>query len=100
MPLHDYECSECGSVNEHFVNGNVHTVRCLNCKGDAHRIFLTVAKPHWSALAMGSSASPEAIARFDRVHRQQKEKEEKSYKENGDYGPAPGGDGGRSYTGE
>jgi len=42
---------------------------------------------------MGESASPEAIARFDTMHKKQKAKEEKTYADHGDYGPAPGASG-------
>lgn len=98
MPLHDFECTKCGATREHFVYGNTAEVECMNCGAIAKRVFLTPAKPHWAALAQGNSASPEAIARFERVHKQQKAKEDKSYSDHGDYGPAPGGDGGRNYT--
>jgi hypothetical protein len=39
---------------------------------------------------MGISPSPEAIKKFDRMRRDQKHKEEKCMKDNGDYGKAPG----------
>ncbi len=68
-------------------------VPCPNCLGTAELVFLTVAKPDWIGLAQGASASPEAIERFDRMHKQQAAKESKSLKEHGDYGPSPGGDG-------
>jgi len=92
MPLHDYECTKCGNVHEHFVYGSVENLECIDCGGLAKRVYLVAAKPHWAALAQGDSASPEAIARFDRVHRQQKAKEDKSFAEHGDYGPRPGAD--------
>lgn len=91
MPLHDFECNKCGVVAEHFVYGN-DPVYCVACGSPTHKVYLVVAKPHWAALAQGDSASPEAIARFDRVHRQQRDKEDKSYAEHGDYGPRPGAD--------
>lgn len=92
MPLFDFECSKCGSVKEHFVYGSVQEVECVACGATAKKVFLVAAKPHWAALAQGDSASPEAIARFDRVHKQQKAKEDKAYREHGDYGPRPGAD--------
>ena len=70
---------------------------CGACGGVSHRVILRAAKPYWSRLAMGDSASPEAIDRFERMHKQQKAKEDKTYAEHGDYGPAPGGSGGRDY---
>ena len=42
---------------------------------------------------MGISPSPEALIKFKRMHRKQRDKEVKSYNENGDYGPQPGGRG-------
>ncbi|MDB2363024.1 zinc ribbon domain-containing protein [Candidatus Pelagibacter bacterium] len=90
MILHDYRCLECGLTQEHFVKKEERIVSCKKCKGAANRITLKAPNPDWTGLAMGDSASPEAIERFARVRKQQKDKEEKSYKENGDYGPRPG----------
>jgi hypothetical protein len=47
-------------------------------------------KIDWDALAKGDSASPEAIAHFDRKHKQQAAKEAKAKLDHGDYGKAPG----------
>lgn len=39
---------------------------------------------------MGSNPSPEAIKKFDKMRRDQKDKETKTMAEHGDYGKAPG----------
>jgi len=90
MPLYDYECKRCGLVHEAFVKSGIDTQECPQCGHDAKKIYLVLAKPAWLALAQGDSASPEAIERFDRMHRQQKAKEEKSQRDHGDDGRMPG----------
>jgi len=89
MILHDYRCESCGVVQERFVKAEEVVVGC-DCGGIATRVILTAPQPDWAGLAMGDSASPEAIDRFERVHKQQRDKEAKTFKEHGDYGPAPG----------
>lgn len=49
-------------------------------------------------MAVRSGATPTSIDAFERAHRQQKVIEERAEREHGDYGTAPGGDGGRSYA--
>jgi hypothetical protein len=92
MILHDFRCEACGLVSEHLIESNVTVIQCSECHGNATRVFKQLAKPHWLALAQGDSASPEAIDRFERMHKQQKAKEDKSWDEHGDYGPRPGAD--------
>ncbi len=95
MILHDFRCDSCGHVEEHFVPKETVLVPCTECGvGLSYRVILSAAKLHWAALAQGKYAGTTAIDRFERVHAQQKAKEEKSWKEHGDYGPAPGGAGG------
>ena len=89
MPLYDYRCPE-GHIHEHLVPSDVRTVKCDTCGEEAPRVYLTLAKPHWSALAQGDSASPEAISHFERAHKQQAAKEQKSLDNHDDYGPRPG----------
>jgi putative FmdB family regulatory protein len=93
MPnLYDYRCSVCGNVEEHAATPEERELPCSDCGATATRVWLTAPRPHWLALAQGASASPEAIDRFDRMHRQQMDKEDRCYAEHGDYGPAPGAD--------
>lgn len=98
MIMHDHRCTECSSVTEALVNASVRSVSCRKCGGHATRVILKAPQPNWAGLAMGDNASPEAINRFERSRKQQRDKEEKSLRENGDYGPAPGSDGGNSYS--
>jgi len=91
MPLHDYRCPY-GHVSEHFVKAGTNVVACTECEADAKLVFLVSAKPNWLALAQGQNASPEAIDKFEKMHKQQAAKESKSMQENGDYGPRPGAD--------
>lgn len=44
----------------------------------------------WDSLAMGESASPEAIRHWERKRKARQTKEEKSKRDHGDYGPAAG----------
>ena len=90
MILHDFECTSCGKVTEHLTTAGASHQPC-ECGGTAVKVILSAAKPHWSSLAMGDSASPEAIDRFERLHKQQRAKEAKAEENHGDYGPAPGG---------
>lgn len=94
MPLHDFKCRRCGATNEHFVQQGTKALDCPVCLGTAELIFLTAPKPAWLSLAQGSSASPEAIDKFEKMHKQQTAKEYKSLQDHGDYGTRPGGDGG------
>lgn len=43
-------------------------------------------------MALQDGATETSIAHFERIHQQQKAKEEKSMREHGDYGKAPGSD--------
>lgn len=92
MIIHDFRCRRCAHVEEHFVKSDVECMPCTQCLGTAERVILKAPAPDWLSLAQGDSASPEAIDKFDRMHRQQKAKEEKTKSEHGDYGPRPGAD--------
>lgn len=93
MILHDFRCEECDTVEEHYCSSGDELSICDACGGISHRVFKQLAKPHWLALAQGDNASPEAVDRFERMHKQQKAKEEKTFAEHGDYGNAPGSSG-------
>jgi hypothetical protein len=54
------------------------------------RVILVAAKLDYGSMAMGESAGTTAIDRFERQHKEQRAKEEKSLREHGDYGRAPG----------
>ena len=86
MPLKDFECGA-GHVHDALVKPDIQEHECPECGDTAHMVFLTPPRIDWASMAQGDNAGPEFIERFDRIHRKQKEKEERSWKEHGDYGP-------------
>jgi len=86
----DFYCTECGLTFEKFVPQETEETAC-SCEATARRILSTVRIDR-SAIALTVGASPESIAHFDRLHQQRKTIEEKTFKEHGDYGKAPGSD--------
>ena len=91
MPTYDYRCPNCGASDERFVKvtERLHQY-CGECESLLTQVILKAPAPHWSSLAMGDSASPEAIKKFESMRREQRAREEKIYNEHGDYGKAPG----------
>lgn len=76
MPIYEYTCPDCSTQFEELARiVDRKKQPCPACDGVAKQVIRTPAKPNWPALAMGPSASPEAIDRFDRNHRKQAEKE-------------------------
>lgn len=88
MPLHDFRCTECNHVHEALVNWKVKRRDCPKCGNEAHRVFLKLAQINYLEMGVQKHVSPEIIDRWDKMHRDQKAKEEKSLKEHGDYGPS------------
>lgn len=86
----DFHCTECGATYERFVDHKVEELECI-CGKTARRI-LSAVRIDRSAIALTVGASPESIAHFDRLHQQRKTIEERTFKEHGDYGKAPGSD--------
>jgi hypothetical protein len=86
----DFHCSVCGTTTEHFIDHRIDETAC-DCGSTAQRI-LSAVRIDRSAIALTAGASPESIAHFDRLHQQQKTREEKTFKQHGDYGKAPGSD--------
>lgn len=93
MPIHDFRCAN-GHITEQLVKSDVTRIQCPVCATGtlANRVFLTAPRVDWLALGASRHASPEAVERWDRMHKEQKAKEEKSFEEHGDYGPRPGAD--------
>lgn len=91
--LHDFRCSD-GHVHEEYVSSECTEIPCLQpgCALLASRVFLVAPRVDWLSLGASPSASPEAINKFEKMHKEQKAKEEKCFKEHGDYGPRPGAD--------
>jgi len=86
MPIHDFRCPA-GHVHDALVKFDETSRECPECGNLAERVFLTGPRLNYLAMGTQENVSPEFQARFDKLHRDQKAKEEKSLKEHGDYGP-------------
>lgn len=94
MPIHDYRCVSCAHVHDALVKlSEVNDSReCPKCGNDAQRVILSAPKIDWAAMGAQKDASPEFTERFEKVHKQQAQKEEAFSKEHGDYyNRTPGG---------
>lgn len=89
---YDFSCTDCNRISEAFTNTTETSIECPHCSGIAGRILSPVRIDKSRIACSGDSASPESIRHFDRVHRQRKALEEKTFKEHGDYGKAAGSD--------
>lgn len=89
--LFDFRCTKCAAITESMVKPGQYWVACSECGGNAQRILSPVRVNHYK-MAISESASPASIRHFDRQHQQQKAKEEKTYRDHGDYGKAAGSD--------
>ena len=88
--LHDYRCAN-GHIEEHYVKSAELTHVCA-CGEKSVRVILSCAKLDYGSMAMGESAGTTAIDRFEKQHKDQRKREEKFYKEHGEYyNRAPGG---------
>lgn len=84
MPTFEYKCPDC----EQYFDKNCSIAERKHqthegCGSIAKQVIRTNAALNWTSLAMGDSASPEAVARFDKTHKKQVEKEEKAIREHG-----------------
>lgn len=82
MPIHSFRC-EAGHVHDALVKADVKTRECPVCGKPAGRKFLVAPKIGWLSMGTQENVSPEFIEKFDKMHRKQKEKEEKFEKEHG-----------------
>jgi len=89
MPTFDWRCPE-GHVHEARASGDTKEVDCPECGQAATKIFLTPPKVGWLAMGASASASPEAIIKFDRMHRERKAQEQKYQQDHGDDPPMAG----------
>lgn len=91
MPTFNFTCPDCGQEDDIFCKVSERGDQvCSACGTATKQVIRQAPQPHWTSLAMGDSASPEAIKKFESMRRQQKDKETKSMREHGDYGKAPG----------
>jgi hypothetical protein len=79
----DFECAEHG-IFEDLVHPDTRQAPCPKCSLPAER-QLSKFRINHMAMAVSASASPESLVKWERAHRQQKAKEEKQYREHGDY---------------
>lgn len=84
--FHDFRCGA-GHVTEHYVSSEDTCVRCPQCSSPAQRVFLQAPRLDWAGMAQGENAGPEFIDRFEKVHKKEKERQERIHLEHGDYGP-------------
>lgn len=96
--LWDFDCSEHGLFEE-MVKPGVRQAPCPRC-GELASRQIPAPRVDLAKMALESSASPEAINHFDRLHRERKAIEERCYRDHGDYGTAAGCAGGRPVTPE
>lgn len=91
MPTYDYRCQQCGSVTEALVKiaDRDNPQACPECAGKATRALITPPRIDWLGLGY-TSDSPEFIDRMVKRGAEQKDKEERSMRDHGDYGPRPG----------
>lgn len=92
LMFYDFHCTACDLTFEEFTNTTEHSVECPECKATAQRILSAVRIDKSRIACSGDSASPESIRHFDRVHKQRKAIEDRTFKEHGDYGKAAGSD--------
>ena len=93
--LYDFVCPT-GHEFEEFVYSNEREAKC-ECGLIGQRQMPTPRIDKYG-MSLRVGATPTSIDYFDKVHRQQKVIEERAEREHGDYGVAPGGDGGGSYA--
>ncbi len=88
----DYKCPSCGheEIGKVVKSHEKDDVNCPACSKDMMQRQVAAPNLDWDSLARGENASPEAIRHFNKKRKQQREKETKSMREHGDYGPRPG----------
>lgn len=90
MPTYNFVCKNEHSYEAFCKMSERQDQKCPECGSTGKQVILTPPVPHWTSLAMGEGASPEAIRKFDKMRREQKDKETKTMQEHGDYGKSPG----------
>lgn len=84
MPTYEYTCETCKEELEVFCKvSERENQQCATCSSSLVKQIRTPARPHWSSLAMGDSASPEAVSMFDKMHRDKAAIETKAIAEHG-----------------
>ena len=94
MPLHDFRCMSCDHVHTELVKWDETTHPCPKCDNESKRVFLKPPKPNWLAMGAQDNASPEFLDKWEKMHKDQKTREEAFEKEHGEgeyYNRTPGG---------
>jgi hypothetical protein len=96
--LFDFLCAEHG-LFEDLAKPDIHQVPCPKCGLNAIR-QISAPRIDKSAMALQSGATPTSIDHFERVHRERRAIEERTYANHGDYGTHAGADSGGTVTPE
>lgn len=88
--IYEFRCP-LGHVTERYIDEAEASITC-ECGELAVKAICTPPRIDRLGIGAQKSASPESIAYFDKVHRQQKAHEEKQVAEHGSRGAAPGSD--------
>lgn len=84
MPTYNFTCPACGHEDDIFCKvSERHEQSCSSCGTATRQVIRQAPQPHWTSLAMGEGASPEAIKKFDKMRREKKAIEEKKIAEHG-----------------
>lgn len=98
MICFDFLCPTHGEFEE-LAKSDIKSLPCPKCSRTSVR-QISAVRIDKSAMALQNGASPTAIDHFDRLHRERRVIEERSYKEHGDYGTHAGGGSGNTVTPE
>jgi putative FmdB family regulatory protein len=87
MPIHDFRCPA-GHVHEALVKADEDSQECPECGNLAERVYLKAPTLNYLAMGTQENVSPEFQRKFDKMHNDEKAKEERSLEVHGDYGPS------------
>lgn len=89
--MFDFRCKTCKHEFEELVKSDIFRIQCPKCSETALRI-ISCPRIDKTAMALQEGATETSLRHFERTHLQQKAKEEKCYRDHGDYGKSPGSD--------
>ena len=89
--LFDFRCKKCEATFEDLVKSDVFQAQCPKC-GETARRIISCPRIDKYGMALQEGATETSLKHFERIHQQQKAKEERTMREHGDYGKAPGSD--------
>jgi putative FmdB family regulatory protein len=89
--LFQFGCLACGNSFEELTKPADYWSKCPKCGANARR-EITPVRIDKTRMACTAGATETSIKHFDRVHKQRKAIEEKSFRDHGDYGKPAGCD--------